>query len=304
MGFMLDRWEQTQAGTTVRATAHDMVPSEPLTIYLQNTEYHTQGICVQYEARSTDDGAFVALVDPATLVGYDGAGTSFCPARLSFDGVVGGFTYDVFGLPEECYPSDQPLFVTGRIRGADVLQVSFDGVIDDIDYTYRGVAMADATHIAGALVSRLWAFDKVTSLGTAGTATQLSIDSHILTPYTALLALEPGMEEAIAGSDENQGAVSLGVESTKAHGTKASASLALSRQANIITIGLSGIGNPSTCLLRIYDLTGRMVADLTSQLRQGRQVVSWNTARVPTGTYVVHLVVEGTLVTKRVSVTR
>jgi hypothetical protein len=300
---MLDRFEQTQTGTTVRATAHDMVPSEPLTIYLQNTEYHTQGICVQYEARSTDDGAFLALVNPAALVGYDGSGTSFCPARLTFDGVGGGFTYDVFGLPDGCYPTDQPLLVTGRIRGADVLQVSFDGVIDDDVYTYRGVAIADATHIAGALVSRLWASEKVTSLGTSDTATQLSIDAHILTPYTALLALEPGMEEGIAGQDGNE-AVAVQRDGTRAQASSGKAGLTVSRQAGTVSIALTGIDNPSTCLLRIYDLTGRMVADLTSQLRQGRLVVSWNTARFPTGTYVVRLVADGTLVTKRFSVTR
>jgi hypothetical protein len=249
-------------------------------------------------------------VCPGKLVGYTGTSPTFSPAALDIDAGGTGFVYDLFGSSGTAFSTTGSLFYTGRIRGSDPLVLSFNGVIGATDYAYRGVLTADTTRVTDIAVAKLWADMKVQSIGLPGTvnayghafATEYSLSNRILTPYTALLALEPGMEVGVASGSNDPGDVALDVSRpTTAAGT-AAAKLTVSYAAGCLHIETPAVAAGGS--LQIYDMTGRLVADLSAELGNGRTVIDWRASQLKAGNYVVRFVVNGTVHTQRISITR
>jgi hypothetical protein len=308
-GLTLSQWQQSGSGTLVVTRGRNVRPCGAMSVSSDHGGLSTTGMAVQFCRESAGEAAFYALLDPARMTGYTGASGRFYPANLGLDGAHSGFVYDMFGPLVTSYATGETVALFGKLHNDNSLAVSFNGVLGGRDYSYRGFASADAVCTTDRGVSALWAWHKVAGLIATGTpaqeATDLSFAYHILTQYTALLALEPSMLPGIADGQNpgsNPGGVLTAVGDAP-QTARVQPGLTVETALGAVTIVLGNLGAAERSSLCIYDLTGKLVADLSSQLQRASRV-TWNTRGVAPGMYVIRLVVNGKVLSARVSVGR
>lgn len=232
------------------------------------------------------------------------------PASLSFSAGATGFAYDVFGAPSMFY-MDQNVVVTGKLSlpaslpflGAapQALTVRFLGKAEGKDVALtKDFAVTRTT--AASRLSRIWGARKVESILGAGyysprlweEATDWSLEYRILTPVTALLALEPGRFDSTWYQDQQPNnnpnlPTGLGGDTDK---RLAPGALALTQEPGFLLLDLSGF-EPGRAgrdfSLQIFDARGRMVADLTAEASKGGKALRWSTGTLSKGAYVLKL---------------
>lgn len=237
------------------------------------------------------------------------------PAALAFSTTRDGFAYDIFGQPSRFY-LDQSVVVVGKLSlpapvitwplpPLDVMTVRFVGRIDGKDVS----VMRDfkiARTAGSSRLSKLWAARKVQSILGEGyfsprlwdEATDWSLQYRILTPMTALLALEPGRFDSTWYQDQkpsNNPGLPTGLDQG-AMKRLAPGKLALTQEPGALVIDLSGFepgkaGSGFT--LQVFDSRGRLVADLTDNARKGGKSLRWSTRNLSRGNYLLKLRADG-----------
>lgn len=312
-GFSIGQWQFFSGSCIIRASANLLENnSEDMTVSLVDSTLAATGMLFQFSQMAAGDVAFVGVLNPARLCGYKGSGT-FSPANLTISAKDTGFVYDVYGDPAT-YRAGTSVFYTGRIHRNSTLSMSFNGVIGGTDYSFRGTASPTITRTTDPGVAATWANLKAASIGAPDLtdaygrvyATDLCMTYRVLTPYTALLAIEPGMETGFSGTTGTPGdGQSLALTSgPTAHGsTPGAAGMRIAHLEAGVRLLLDAVPTGADVELRIYDVNGRLVTDLSASARTSHNIV-WRTVGVRAGAYVIRMTCGGKTVSRQITLSR
>lgn len=242
------------------------------------------------------------------------------PASVSISSNMQSFTHDVLNPKEEHMYIGMPLLYMGRIHGAaDSIHICFNGVFDGKDYSaYESFAITTQPDSID-LLGKLWASRKVDNLtyqqqpayalNTFSEATNISLQYRILTGQTALLALEPGLFSDDKYIDDNTNTNENVVSVKVTNALTSTLSMTAAAQRNIVTIKISGFDmkqNSKEYSLKIYDLQGKLIADLSSSLKVNAQhfTIEWKNNAAASRVYLVRLKFGKNIIEKRVTIYR
>jgi hypothetical protein len=132
------------------------------------------------------------------------------PSDINFS-VPGSFSYDRFGPEPYTFFASAPLLYFGRVYDGSTLNILLNAVHDGAEFRSGKSFKIAKNEIAGDGIAKLWALQKVEnyveqfdySRWAKKEATELAMEYRILSPYTSLISLEPGMEIDTAGMTEN-----------------------------------------------------------------------------------------------------
>jgi hypothetical protein len=222
----------------------------------------------------------------------------------------GGPCLDVIGVPDTRIPWNNRILLSGRTLPTSMLSISIAG---ESKGSY--VSATKSVNVSPASTSspeKIWAARKVNLTpyyyygyygSNADELAEFSIKHGVLTRYSALLALEPGMDTAFAGSEQNSG--SWGIRSVTEDAVAMDVSSSPGGNSEFPDIGevktavkqkvtsLSVSPNPFKKFTRIqltlaektespvkicvYDISGRRIYTLKNRiLENGRYVFYWN----------------------------
>jgi hypothetical protein len=240
------------------------------------------------------------------------------PAATTFTTSGTSFTYDVTG------PIDERVFLglsavyTGKIRGeTDSLTMQFTYGRNDSIIRKTSSFSVNTSEVNFDPVEKIWAMNNVRNLladwssGLAynefDEAVKTSLKYRILTDKTALIAFEPGMmdEEWYEDDVENDNQ-QVGAKNTlKPIAPKIK--MDVQYRNSTISISCSGLKpeyGKSELSLKIFDMRGRMIADLSDRIStNGNKIsVNWNASKLGAGMYLVSLKTGKTIMQKTVMV--
>jgi hypothetical protein len=233
------------------------------------------------------------------------------PANLTISTGGGANIYDVCGYSPSTIPLYKPLLITGRINGAaDSVTVSLKGNFNGKDYAVtRGIKLTTSCSLPAQ--RQLWASKKVAGLNKENSqmaqkeAADISFSHHILTEYTALLALEPGMDSLLTQQERNQsnGIVDRQgkVDSGLCRASIVNFKVSVSRSGILVAVPEFQKMHGQSFSIQVYDIRGRLVATVPAKaiLSKGEFLVSSKV--LSRGTYIVRLFIGKTVIAKRIS---
>lgn len=228
------------------------------------------------------------------------------PASINFMTNRNSYIYDIITLNDNRFQIGIPIIYTGKIHGSpDSITMQFNGSLQNTDYSMTTKTKIPVNNRVGSAlpwVEKIWAAKKVSiasqmsrdyALTEYQEATNLSLRYRILTDLTALLALEPGRFDSswyVDDQAKNSGGQSTAVNKSQKSGFDPD-KMQVSVDQNFVTIKLPDLDSRQGISLKIYDLRGRLVLDLTGKLKNLHRM---NGIKVPLnsfskGTYILEV---------------
>ncbi len=252
---------------------------------------------------------------------------------------------DVLGIPQSRIPWNSRILLSGRTVLTDMLAVTLAGESNGAYVSASKSVQVTATPDASP--EKIWAINKVNSASyyyyygyygnDADEMVAFSLKHNVLTRYTALLALEPGMDTAFSGSEQSSN--SWGITATRGLDNVAAFSEAtgsfssgetdfpdINKVENATIPGkallLSVTPNPFSVLtqisinpgenavgqvvMAIYDINGKKIyAFKTRKNQAGQFTVAWNGCnaqgkRMPQGVYLLKVEMGSKVLTQKI----
>jgi hypothetical protein len=246
------------------------------------------------------------------------------PAALSFDCESNAFPYEVYGPAEERFYLGFPVMYTGKIHGDPRrLNITFNTAINGKTYRIeQGFDVPDHPDEFDG-IDKVWAAQKVHNLTYQQShnyalteykeALNISLEHRILTRQTALIAFEPGLMDSIWYEDDASVDTDFrNVVATREHSgsRKGSTPHMVTRLAGMtVRIRIEGLSREilaSGHSLKVYDLRGRLVCDLSKRLRlKGSSVaLLWDTGTVAKGVYLIRFHAGPLVLSSSIRITR
>ncbi len=231
------------------------------------------------------------------------------PANLTISASGSAYVYDVTGYSPSNIPIYKPLLVTGRISGAsDSILVSLKGKFNGKEYAFNK-QIRSSTSCGMPAQRQIWASNKVADLIKENSqiaqkdAADISFKHHILTDFTALLALEPNMDSLLTEEERKQ-ALPIADKRNPASLKPSHVNLevAATRAGILVNIRDFRHVQGKDFSLKIYDLKGRLVANATKEAVQSKGKFLFPVKFLSRGAYIVRLCVGKTVVSKRISI--
>jgi hypothetical protein len=242
------------------------------------------------------------------------------PATVSFSCGQSAFVYDVNGPIDDRIFYGVPVVYTGKIRGVtDTFSVQFTYDLNNKIYKKETNCPVHFTTSEFDPVEKIWAASRVEKLLYKGSsyayneysdALNISLKYRILTNQTALIAFEPGlMSESWYKDDQPKGDVING-GSLPSHqvglATPVQPTLNVSIKAGLLKISINGldITSKSARSLKLFDLKGRLIADLTKDIVKSKRKVELiiKTSGLASGVYVIRFAIGKNILQQTVTI--
>lgn len=231
------------------------------------------------------------------------------PASLNFSSPVSRFPFDIIGTKPEKWNCNKVYHFIGKIHNASKLNISFTGVEGSNSYSYDSTFITSEDILYSNSISNVWAEKKIKSLLSTNPvnsikkeARNISLDYRILGEYTSLIALEKSVVDSLNIVDDKPSEVfdldtifiseKGGItDNVGKIGTEVKEMKVVSKN-NSVMISLPSIkllNNMSSVSLQIYDIRGRLVADLSKEIKKNGRMILWSTTNIAKGSYVIKL---------------
>ena len=267
--------------------------------------------------------AFYSWGDQSEIFGSIGRSLTprVFPASVSFSCGNDAFVYDVNGPIDDRIFYGVPVVYTGKIRGStDTFNVHFTYDLNNTLYQKKNTFPVHFTTSNVDPVEKIWAGSRVEKLlynGSSyayneyGDALKFSLKYRILTNQTALIAFEPGlMSESWYRDDQpKESIIGEGVLPVQPKNLNTPGKLGLTAYVKAGTLkinidGLDVVSKSSSISLKLFDLKGRLIADLTKHIIKSKKnnVLEIKTSGMASGTYIVRFVTGKTVLQRTVVV--
>jgi hypothetical protein len=249
------------------------------------------------------------------------------PASIVISTKTGSFTHSITKSNSNHVYVGVPLTYFGKIYGkTDSIQITFNGIMNGQAYTSVQKFPVVQSPISTDYIEKLWAAKKVEqiiyqqptyALNEYKEATLLSLKYRILTQQTALLALEPGMfaedlyiddQNKIAGDMLNDGNImrmtltdtKQPIDQKKMYTTN----LAFMQKTLQIRIELGTLNADQAQTLKIFDLKGKLIADLSKLLpkKQRSFTIALQKGQFASGTYLLQFQSGNEIIKKTIAI--
>jgi hypothetical protein len=314
---IFDTSDMQQRKKTILNSLHEESRIFALTDETRHSEFST---IVNHIIKAKKGMSFYAYGDFDQIFSSIGRSMSerLYPAATTFTTSGTSFTYDVTG------PIDERVFLglsavyTGKIRGeTDSLTMQFTyGRNDSIIRKTRSFSV-NTSEVNFDPVEKIWAMNNVRNLlaewpssyayNEFDEAVKTSLQYRILTDKTALIAFEPGMmDKEWYEDDEENDNQQVGAKNTLKPVTP-KIKMNVQYRNSTITISCSGLKpkyDRSGLSLKIFDVRGRMIADLSDRISiNGNKIsVNWTASKLGAGMYLVRFKAGNTIMQKTVMV--
>jgi len=248
------------------------------------------------------------------------------PASITFSDPNTRFPYDIVGPTVDCLYSRWQYVFFGKLYNSKRLKLSCNGIYNGREYSFDSIYAVKNAPSSIPTLSDCWAQQKADRLLAPANppvndkkqALNISLQYRILTSLTALLALEKWMADSLKMADDkpsssdtlfvtkpdngNPTDIDVIIAPPKTKGRPFSVVFVNSRLSMYIPARYTGQNLPVT--LKLFDLNGRCIADLTNELKRSNGSIIFDASNLKSGVYIVRLYTGKKSITRQCIVTR
>lgn len=246
------------------------------------------------------------------------------PANLTFSS-NNRFPFDILGPKPEKWYCNEAYHLIGKIHNSSNLNITFNGVLNDEQYAYDSSFVINEKLIKSNDMSNVWASKKIGDILAESKsnlnkkdARNVSLDYRILGDYTSLIALEESVVDSLNITDDEPSDIFVidtiflsdneqTTDNSKMGNMLVQKEMKITPINNRVLISLPSVAcgkKISQVSIEIYDVRGRLVADLSNKITEGVGIVSWETTNISKGSYILKLKVGKKAFIKRFSIVK